>query len=66
MSAADDDLHAPPAEPDGELSTGAAFLVNALQNARISELQAAFRALGWGPLRFVLVPADEAEEVSSG
>jgi hypothetical protein len=44
-----------PAEPDSGLSTGAAFLVNAIHNARVSELQAAFRALGWGPIRFVLV-----------
>jgi hypothetical protein len=47
-----------PAEPDSGLSTGAAFLVNAMQNARVSELQAAFRALGW-PIRFVLVPDSE-------
>lgn len=43
-------------EPD--LSTGAAFLVSAIENATISDIQAAFDHLGW-PLRFELVEARE-------
>lgn len=34
-------------EPEQILSTGAAFLVSAIENARISELQEAFEHLGW-------------------
>lgn len=51
-------LDATVTEPESELSTGAAFLVNAIENAYMSDLQAAFAHLGW-PLRFELVEADD-------
>lgn len=50
-----DEDETPPAEPDSGLSTGAAFLVNAVESARMSEIQAAFRHLGW-KMEFEVVP----------
>jgi len=47
------------AEPDSDLSTGAAFLVNAIQNARVSDIQAAFRHLGWALSFDVVVDTEE-------
>lgn len=34
-------------EPEPQLSTGAAFLVSAIESAHISEVQEAFDHLGW-------------------